>query len=390
MALPNVILELLNGQLGSLLSSFDGVSGQVIPGVSNGSIVSGTPFLVTSLEDAVTKGLADASNPFAYKYVKEFYDEAPVGTELYLMIVPDTMTVDMMADKTNANGAVKLLDFAEGRIVLLGVMDDPASITTANGFDQNVNTAKVNMQALAEAYAGTDKQTPFWGFVAGTGCTGVATDATDQKTSSDNYVSIVAGDTVSGGGCMLGNVMGLAASLPVQRKISRVENGKLNILSAYVGNTLVEKATTITMYHDKGYIVPRKFPLKDGYFWARDWTCTSDTDDYKFGARRRVINKIRRLIYLIAVEQIEGEIPLDEDNSGNIDAAYAKTLESTFENQINQIMVANGELVSFDCFIDVNQNVLSTDELNIVYEAVPVGYNGTIKGTIGFKNPALQ
>lgn len=387
---PNVKTLLLNGTLGSLLALVDGTAGQVITGVSNGDITVSTPFLVVSFEDAVSKGLANDTNPFAYKYVKEFYDEAPSGTELYLMLVPDTMTVDMMADKTNPNGAVKLLDFADGKIRLLGVMDDPASITTSNGLDENVYTAKTNMQALAIAYAADDKQSPFWGFVGGTGFTGVATDLDDQTQSSDNYVSIVIGDTVTGGGSMLGIAMGRAASIPVQRKISRVKDGKLNITACYLGSDLVENYNNWAMLHDKGYISPRKFVRREGYFFARDYTCTSTTDDYSFGARRRIANKMQIIAYEALVEEIEDEVPTDEDGSGKIDAAYAAYLEAGLGNQYRLIMVANKELTDVTVSCDRNQNVISTNKTVVVVKGTPVGYNGTIEVPISFYNPSLN
>ena len=76
MGLPDVIIALLNGTLGQLFQLNDKTTGKILTGVSNGDIVAGTPFIVNSLNDAKNKGLTEATNAFAYKVVKEFYDEA--------------------------------------------------------------------------------------------------------------------------------------------------------------------------------------------------------------------------------------------------------------------------------------------------------------------------
>ncbi len=380
MGLPNASIIIANGQLGSLLQLADGVAGYVLEGVSNGDITAGTPFLVTGLDDAVAQGLTNATNPFAYKVIKEHYDEAPIGSEVYIMLVADTMTVNLMADKTNANGAKKLLDFAEGKIALLSVMDNNDSPTVTNGLDANVATAKVNMQALAEEYA-TTYNTPFWGIIGGTGYNGTATDLTDQTASDQDYVSIMIGDTVSGTSAAVGLPMGRAAKEPVQRLISRVKSGALNIVNAYEGTTKVEKSTQVATIHDRGYITLRKFPSKNGYYFANDFTCTPSNNDFNRGARRRVINKMHRLAYLLLVEEIDDEVPTSA--TGTIDPPYAKYLEALVQSQLQAIMVANGELSDVVVSVDPNQNVVQSGKTSVVVKGLPVGYNNMIEATIG-------
>jgi len=60
MPLPNVNITLANGALGGVIQTADGVAGAVLTGASAGTIVAGTPFLVTSLSDAETQGLLQA------------------------------------------------------------------------------------------------------------------------------------------------------------------------------------------------------------------------------------------------------------------------------------------------------------------------------------------
>ena len=297
MALADVIFEEEDSALGAVLELSDGVTGYVLTGVSNGDIVQGTPFYITSLEAAVALGLANATNPFAYKVIKEHYDQTGTGAEVYVMLVSSAMTVNSMADKTNANGAVKLLDFGGGEIRRLGLMDDPAShsITVTNGLDANVYVAEANAEALAIEYEGTSKQAPIYIAIGGTGFNGTASATTDGTASSNDHVSIVIGDTVSGNSCALGVFLGRKAADPVQRKASRVATGNLVIPGgeAYIGTTLAEKYTSTAMLHDKAFVTFRTFPRKNGYYFAGDMTRTPTTNDFHESSRRLVMNKVR-------------------------------------------------------------------------------------------------
>ncbi len=398
MSLPDVKISLQNGTLGSVVQTSDGIAGIVLTGVSEGDITVGDPFVIASLTDAENLGLTASGNAFAYKQIKEFYDEAGEGALLYVLFLDDTVTVDNMANGTNANGAKKLLDYAGGKIRLLGVIydaDDDEAITTTNGIDQLCYTAAANMQVLADAYAA--KQTPFRGVVGGTGAglsggtPGPLSSAalTDQTGSSYTRASILIGDTEAEGDAALGLLLGRLAKVPVQRKVSRVKSGPLAaVTEGYIGTTLAEQYTTTGIIHDKAFITLRTFPNKNGYFFANDFTCTPTTDDYHFIARGRVIDKAHVITYATFVEEVDEEVPVDE--SGKIAAGYAKYLEQKITNQLNLTMTANREVSAVSCFVDPNQNVISTNKVNVVLKIRPVGYASDIEVSLGFDNPALQ
>lgn len=391
MSLPNVNITLANGQLGSVLQTSDGVVGMALTGASEGSIVAGTPFLVTSLTDAQNQGLTITNNPFAYRQVKEFYDEAAIGAQLYLMLVPNTMKVNQMADKTNANGAIKLLNFAVGKIRALGIMSDDSQVysggsglTTTNGINADCYTAISNMQLLANQFFTAQK--PLRGIVGGTSFTGTATALTDQTLSTNNRVSCLLGDTQSGAAAALGLLLGRVASIPVQRKISRVKTGALRNTTAYIATTPADQYANTEMLFDKGFITFRTFPGKSGFFFSGDATCTATTDDYASLARGRVIDKAQILTYAVFVEEVDNEVLVNAD--GTLNAGYVKSLEQTITNQVNLIMTANSEISGIKAFIDPAQNVLSASQVNVVLKLTPVGYSSDIEVKLGFANPA--
>jgi hypothetical protein len=386
MSLPNVNITLANGTLGQTLQTADGVCGMVLVGVSEGSIVQGTPFTVISLADAQSKGLTQANNPIAFKEITEFFNEAGTGSTLYLLLVANTMTVDEMADQTNANGAVKLLDFAAGKIRLLGVMDDPSAYTPTitNGLNANVATAKTNMQTLATTYF--NKQWPFRAVIAGENFSGTSTALTDETSAAQNRVAILIGDTVaSTNRAAIGLLLGRLSVIPVQRKVSRVKTGPLSISTAFIVATDVAQYTTTSTIHDRGYITIRTFANKSGYYFTGDPTCTTTTDDYRFVARGRVIDKAQILAYATYVEEIDNEVLINTD--GTLNAGYCKFMEQTITNQLNLIMKANNEISSAKCFVDPTQNVLATNQVNVVLKIIPVGYSNEINVTLGFDNP---
>lgn len=387
MALPNVNITLANGTLGQTLQTADGVCGMVLVGASEGTIVQGSPFTVISLDDAKTKGLTQANNPIAYKEITEFFNEAGTGATLYVLLVANTVTVESMADQTNANGAVKLLDYAAGKIRILGIMDDPSAYTPTitSGLNAKVATAKTNMQTLATTYF--NKQWPFRAVIAGENFSGTATALTDQISSAQNRVSILIGDTAaSTNRAAIGLLLGRLAVIPVQRKVSRVKTGPLTSSTAYIVATDATQYTTTATIHDRGYITIRTFPNKSGYYFTGDPTCTATTDDYRFIARGRVIDKAQILAYATYVEEIDNEVLVNTD--GTLNAGYCKFMEQQVTNQLNLIMTANNEISSATCYVDPAQNVLSTNIVNVVLKIVPVGYSSTINITLGFSNPA--
>ena len=391
----NVNITLANGQLGATLQTNDGITGMILTGVSEtGGYTAGIPKLVTSLADVATAGITQVNNLFAYKQIKEFYDQAGSGSQLYLMLVPSTMTVAQMADKTNANGAKKLLDFAAGRIKVLGLLTDDAAITTGggtvtvtNGLNASVYTAATNALALANDYFAA--QQPFRAIIGGTSYSGVAANLTTVNSgSTNNRVAVLVGDTVSGLSACMGLLLGVVSSIPVQRKISRVRSGALTNIAAYVGSATIESAGPgmLSVIAGKGFITFTTYPNVSGYFFSGDPMCAATTDDYSMLARGRVVDKAHVLAYTTFVQEVDDEVPVNTD--GTLDAGFCKWLSQQIVNQVNNTMTANKEISAVSCFIDPAQNILSTNELKVVLKITPVGYATEIEISLGFENPA--
>jgi hypothetical protein len=392
----SVNITLANGQLGATLQTNDGITGLVMTGITeSGGYTADTPILVTSMTDVANAGITLTHNPFAIKQLQEFYNQAGNGAQLYVMLVATTVTVAQMADNTNANGAKKLLDFAAGKIKVLGLLSDDAAIATGggvitvtHGLNADVYTAASNMIVTAQAYFEAEK--PFRTIIGGTSYSAGVSALTDETAgTSNNRTAILIGDTVTGAAACLGLLLGVISAIPVQRKISRVRTGALTNTAAYVGTSTVEAAGAgaLAVIAGKGYITFITYPNVSGYFFSGDPMLTATTDDYRMLARGRVIDKAHILAYTTFVQEVDDEVPVNTD--GTLDAGFCKWLSQQIVNQINNTMTANKEISGVSCFIDPTQNILSTNELKVVLKILPVGYATEIEISLGFENPAV-
>ena len=135
--LPRVKIIFENGALGSVAPSADGVVGLVTTAVAvpgNTGLKLAEPYILRKLDDLVALGVTPEvgdANAFLYRHVKEFYDEAGEGAELWVMGFPNTKSQSDLVDKTQET-AKKLIQASQGRIRALGVVFNPAEIGRAH------------------------------------------------------------------------------------------------------------------------------------------------------------------------------------------------------------------------------------------------------------------
>ncbi|PQJ09499.1 hypothetical protein CJD36_019865 [Flavipsychrobacter stenotrophus] len=383
--MSGVNITLANGQLGSTLQTADGVCGMIITGVPEGDYAVGTPKLITSMDDLLGLGITKDGNPFAFKQIKEFYDEAGKGAQLYFLLTANTATYDSMLPFVPT-----LLDYAQGKICFGGLMCDDNAVydgeqTTNDAINDDYSGALIGLQSICSEYATGQKPLRF--ILGGTSYNGTVADLADLTQLAHNRVAILIGDTVASASAALGMLLGRLASVPVMRKVSRVRTGALTAAEAYLGADALETLPNDpALIAAKGYITLTTYPNVGGYFFSGDDTASATTDDYHFLSRGRVIDKVQKLTYATFVQEVDDEVFVVE---GKLDVGYCKTISQKVENQINNTMTINREISSVTCKINPNQNILSTNVLNVELSIVPVGYATTIDIKLGFDNPAL-
>jgi hypothetical protein len=393
MGLPNVNITILNGQLGRVAGTADGVAGLILTGVAvTGKIALSEPKQVFGTDEVKALGIDEAydtaNNTDAYAQIKDFYSQAGEGAELWIMLISDATTMAMACDKSN-DIARKLLDIAEGAIKLLGITRAPAAgyiASYTDGIDDDANAAVLNLHALAEEYAAG--YMPFRGIVGGRDFQGVPANLLNFRQNTNNRVGVTLEGLGEGSkSAAVGRVLGKMAKNTVQRNIARVKDGDLGLVKAYLSNgEPVEKYKSAwDSIHDKGYIFTRKFPGKNGYFYNDDPACCPLTDDYSSLARGRVIDKATVIAYTTYVEEIQDDLEVDEE--GYINPATVKDYQQKIENAIGLLMVP-AEASAVTCEIDPKQNLLATDTVKIKKLSIrPRGYAKFIDVPLGFENP---
>lgn len=393
--LPGVKINFENGKLGLVNPSADGLLGICCTGVVvASSFALNTAYSLTAYSDLATLGVTADNNPSVEKIIKEFYNEAPEGTTVWLMAFPDTTKLSEIVDKTKTN-AVKLINAANGKLRGLIVSRTPDASytpTVTAGLDSDVATAITNAQALGE-WAATTKYAPIFTIIEGYDYSGTSSDLTDLTDgTTDNRVSVMIGDTVaSSKQAAVGVLAGRLASIPVQRNIGRVKNGPLNITTGYIGSLAAEAADAAGI-NDKGYITFRTFVGRAGYFFNDDFTATASTDDYSHLTARRTVDKAARICYDTLLDELLDDVPVNSD--GTLQAPLVKSWQSKVENAISQSMTANGELSAdvtdpndrgVTCYIDPTQNIVSTSKVVVTVSVRPFGYPRYIDVDLGFQ-----
>lgn len=395
MALPRVKISFENGALGGVAPSEDGVCGLVAYATAvSTTFALNTPYLITKLAGLEALGVtseATGVNAALYKTVKEFYSEAPDGTKLWVMGVAASTSISNLTDKAN-NIISPLLRAARGSInILMLKLASAAEPTMSGSIDGAVLTAVTNLQALAEDWT-ENCYAPFMCLVEALSYNGVAASLPDLTARSDNRVGVVLGDSVSGSaGAAVGLVAGRLAAEPVQRSLARVRSGAIKAEAMYIGTNLAEIGDP-DVANDLGYIVPRTFVGKSGYYWSDDHLATEASDDYCAIPRRRVIDKAYRITYKTIVDEVAENVPVNAE--GKLAAFHCKGVETSVESAIVNSMTSEGNLgndpdnasdLGVQCYIDPDQNILATSRLEVNLKVKPHGYSKYIDVKLGFK-----
>lgn len=395
--LPRVKIDFSNGALGSVSPSADCVVGLICTAAPVSSkLALATPYILFSLDDVADLGVtasADDQNAFLYKQVKAFYDQAGSGAELWLYAVPNTVKPSESVD-VSADYAKDFIKQANGRLRCLAVAFAPSAgyaATIEKGLEADVMTAAHNAQALAE-WATNTLYAPLFVLIEGRGYKKENIVALPDLTECGyNRVGILIGDTTpESDGAAIGLLAGRVAECPVQRHIGRVRDGALNMLKAYIDDEDASVANVETL-NDKGFITFRTFTGKSGYFFADDNLATAIKDDYRSIARRRTVDKAFRICYATMLEHVCDEVPVTDE--GKMVPSIAKSWETEIVTAIANAMTANGELGNdpadsndkgVKCYIDYDQNILATSQVNVTVQVKPYGYAKYINVELGF------
>lgn len=379
----------MNGQLGTVGESPDGLFALVCGAAAvTKKLELGKAYTLHSFDELAALGVTAENNPRLYKHVQDFYTEAEEGTKLVIYPIDKAKTFTELCDKDT--GVIKELIMAENG-ALRGIFvagDGREATVTTNGLDNDLFTALPKAQQLAE-WATVSLYAPLFIILEGRGYKGGVVK--DLHKEAYNRVGVLIGDTMKASeGAAVGLMAGRLATLPVQRNIARVKNGALKPIAMFLGEKPVEEnASAVSDLYDAGYITPRKYVGKAGYFFTDDRLACEQTDDYAHITARRTIDKAYRIAYTALLELMMDELAVNDD--GTLRHGIIMAWQQMMENAVNRAMTAAGELSADEngagckAYIDPKQNVLSTSKIELVLKVRPFGYARYVDVKLGFQ-----
>ncbi|MBS1506040.1 MAG: hypothetical protein JSS79_05280 [Bacteroidetes bacterium] len=210
----------------------------------------------------------------------------------------------------------------------------------------------------------------------------VITDQAGDSASVGATLFAASNKTVGCLGACLGaiSLVDVATSIGSVSDVPNLAGSELDVIADGAGNlyTSFTKAQ-ISSITDLGYLKLVKHEETSGTFFNDDVTCgTGDLDSIHLN---RVIDKATRGVVSGLAPKINGKVLFNSD--GSISENTAKLFESLAAVPL-ALMKSVAELSDFSVFVNPNQNVQGTDNLNVIVELLPVGVSKVITVNIGF------
>lgn len=408
MGLPEAKVIKTNGNLGRVTPRDTGISGIIATGIPVADSfdldeVLGPFYSLADIEGkGITEEYDEVNSLLLWRHCSDFYKGAGNGTALYLMAVTATVTMKDIADATK-DYAAKMLRSANGDIRMVAITRMPPADyipAVTSGLDDDAIDAVLKAQVLAESEFDAFRPVDFW--VEGRAFNGIAGSCRSLRnvatSPNANAVSVVISSdpevvALNNTYRKYANVcyaMGCAAAVHTGRNIGRVRSGQLDVLSASLSNginirTLVEtQPSALNTLNDYGYIFIRTFEGKSGFYWNDDHNACPLKDDYAYKNRSRTANECARIARETYTEYINDDLDVDED-TGQLSPAVIKDFQEQLEDDIANSM--DEAISGVSVYVDPEQNILATDEIEAELNIVPKGIAKNITVRLGFKNP---
>lgn len=379
------------GGLGKRLAGEDHVSGLIVYGQSNvGKNV------LTDVEQLDTLGISATTHSVLRYHVSEYFRINP-GSKLYVVSI---------AENDGQFVAIKQLQqFAEGKLRQIGIVDLVTAFanlaTSANTIQARLielSVANMPLSAVYSAHNISSANLFALPNLRNLGCDRVSVCIGQDGSGRGNYVSREFSKNVG----IVGATLGAVSKAKVHESIAWVEKQNLvggTYPKSLTGNVLVGRELDVVKFidgtfagdltpaqiqsiNDKGYLFPMKHVGYSGTFFNDSYTATATDSDFSTIENNRAIDKAQRGVYSKLLPKISGPIYIDPA-TGSISADSIASLEAIGATPLEQ-MERDGELSGFKIFINPEQDVLTSSQLQVTIKIVPVGVLREIVVNIGF------
>lgn len=393
------------------LASDDAISGIVLTGVKPENLELSTPTVVYNVQDVealgITKEFDTTNNVHMYEHLSEFYRLAPEGTELYLIIEPNTETlVDLCGDP-----AKTLMIFAKGKIkqIALGVnLAAGATITMLNSMPDDVYNAIATAKQLEEW--SEENHMPISVFLecySYGGNAASSADLRDLENLSAEGVTLVNGqdwdvaEKKTGHAqkyANIGTVLGVCASCSVDQNIGENETKNLTheskklLVNPGLSNhkKIEEQYSDLQTLENKGYVFGITYVGMAGVRLNNDHVCAPIVidDDNNINehtvAYGRTAKKVRRMLRAAYLPEVKKTYLLNE-TTGKLSPGSVVALEDLGDRKFADMQRAS-EISYGKTTVDRDSDLVVAKTLNVGFKVVPKGNVGEINGTVNLKS----
>lgn len=371
-AIRNVINARTNitGYTATATTSTVTITAPKFNGVASGTLAAN---ITGAIAVTITGFSGGTASPIAalYYHVSEFFRVMPNG-ELYIHIAS--------AYGTNFEEIMTLVNFAEGKIRQIGVMND---LSTAFATTQ---VTKLQAQADLAFAAFRPVVIVFAPEISSTAALSSLVDlsALDSEMvavviSQDNgnvgkYIAASTGKSLTD----LGAKLAVLANSKVSEswawvgQFNMTDGSELNTIGFSNGTSYTQAVSDgiLTQLVTYGYSFLRKITDYVGTYNTQPNTATLESSDYRFLYSNRTIQKAGRLERIAMVPYQSSPVTLNAD--GTLTDISMETWKAAIGQQLDA-MVRNGELSNYLVTIDPTQLILVTNSVAIAVQLQPVG-----------------
>lgn len=406
-------VDITKGQTGAnTLTGDDGIGGIIITAPAPSGYTHGDVVPVFNMVDVKTMGITpefDETNDITlYRQLSEFYRMGGEGRELYIMILPQTVTMVQIVEDTTNIYAKKMLIDAAGKIRQLAVsLNITVAATALNGMNADVYNAIPKAQLLHDwSYS---QYMPVNILLEGRDYSGPASTAADLRDIPNleaTKVSVIIGqdwsyaETKTGlaqNMADVGTALGILAKARINQNIG--ENKSFNLTDAKRDAWIVpglsnhkknsEVYSDLTTLDGKGFVFGLTYAGYAGARWNSDHVCAPVVLDAEGNmnehtiAYGRTADKAVRGLRTALLEELKTVHPTDK-KTGLLPVGVVSHFEGIGDGVFADMEDAT-EITAGKTTVDPTSDILIEKELKVAFAVVPYGSVNAINGTLNLK-----
>ena len=391
------------------ISALVGYFGAV--GSGETTLAEGKYALLTSTNDMTAYGISEPANALLYHHITEYFRMGGKGAQLYVLNVAKGEG-GKYANLINDEAVTGLIADSDGQVFNIGFCYIPDKVTLVDGIPDEMSTAIVDAQLLADWARQGGRPVHVVLECAGLSTVTAATMANMRELKVEGaaldcpQVSVMIGqdwgfaETLTGAAqkyAAVGSLLGCMAAQPVSYNIGEVatmiltDANRGNWVNAGLSSheRVKDKEKELESLNAKGYILGEYYSgvvcLNDDHVCARIVVDKDGNMSESTIAMSRTNCKVIRELYAAYLQKVKTTVPVDPV-TGKLTTGMVKYFED-IGNDIFANMAAKQELSGGETEVDEDSNLMTGERtLEVFFRWMPMGCIGSIEGTVNIKS----